>query len=362
MSLKFSPILALFFLLPVSSFEAVHSVSPSEGGKGIQSALDSLPAGGEVVLGAGTYVIHEPLRLRKDAQILRGAGPSTILYLADDANCPIVILGSLKAATNHPIQGVQLSDLFIDGNRTHQEKEVWRFLPDGGGVYNNGIVVWGTDGAEVDHVVCAHCRSGGLVSSAGTRRLTVQYFTAFDSQFDGLACYATEDSHFTHLNLHDNLAAGISLDLSFNHNIVRDAVLTNNDLGIFMRQSRDNIFDRVTIKQSHHHGIFMAEAGLSTATGWKLLPGSACTGNTFKKLVIAHCGGSGFRINDVGCTNNILIGGEFLENAQGGLSQVVSNLLTLHPGGADGALPSEVLPAIHQMSNNDAGLGDTKSL
>jgi hypothetical protein len=362
MSLKATPIFALLFLLPLSSFEAVHSVAPSEGGQGIQSALDSLPAGSEVVLGAGTYVIREPIRLRKDDQALRGAGPSTILYLADGANCPVVILGSLKATSNNPTRGVQLSDLSIDGNKTHQDKEVWRFLPEAGGVYNNGVVVWGTVGAEVDHVVCGHCRSGGLVSSAGVRRLTVQYYTAFDNQFDGLACYATEDSHFVHLNLHDNPGAGISLDLSFNHNVIRDALLTNNDLGIFMRQSRDNIFDRVTIKQSHHHGIFMAEAGVSTAGGWRFLPGTECTGNTFKKLVIAHCGGSGFRINDPGCTNNILIGGEFQDNAQGGLSQVASNLLTLHPGTLDGALPSDVLPAIHKMSDNNAGLEETKSL
>jgi hypothetical protein len=177
-------------------------------------------------------------------------------------------------------------------------------------------------------------------------------YEAFDNQFDGLACYDTEESHFSRLNLHDNPGAGISLDLNFNHNVIRDAVLTNNDLGIFMRQSRDNIFEGVTINQSRHHGVFMAESGVSTASGWRLLPGSVCTGNAFKKLLITHCGGNAFRVNDVGCTNNTLTDGQFLDNAQGGLSQVAPNLLTLRltDERAQPGLPSIVTPAVEQLT------------
>ena len=39
--------------------------------------------------------------------------------------------------------------------------------------------------------------------------------TAFDNEFDGLACYQTRDCLFTGLYLHDNPGAGISLDLGF---------------------------------------------------------------------------------------------------------------------------------------------------
>jgi hypothetical protein len=109
----------------------------------------------------------------------------TVLSLADGANCPVVILGSLSANAKNPTKGVRLADLFIDGNRKNQPKEVWRILPDGAGVYNNGVDVWGTDDAMVENVVCSHCRSGGMVTTARTRRLTVQDYTAFDNQFDG---------------------------------------------------------------------------------------------------------------------------------------------------------------------------------
>jgi len=355
MSLKASPILALVCLLPFSNLETTRSVSPSEGGKGIQAALDDLPAGGEVVLAEGAYVIRQPIRLRKDGQTLRGSGRSTILYLADDANCPVVILGSLSTHTKKTVKGLRLEDLSIDGNRKHQQREVWRFLPEGG-VYNNGVEVWNAYEATVEHVVCSHCRSGGLVASAHTRRLTVWDYAAFDNQFDGLACYDTEDSHFTKLNLHDNLAAGISMDLSFNHNVIRDAVLTNDDLGIFMRQSSSNVFEGVTIKNSRHYGVFMAEAGLRTATGWSLLRGSQCTGNIFKKLSITHCGAMAFRINDTDCTNNTLFGGEFSDNAQGGLSEAAPNLLSVYPlKPPSTALPADVAPAVQDLSQGAGG-------
>jgi hypothetical protein len=353
MRLKTSSILALVCLflphavLPHSDIADVISVPPSAGGEGIQSALDSLPVGGEVVLSAGKYLIRQPIILRQDRQVLRGCGDSTVLSLADGANCPVVVLGSLSANATHPTKGLRLAGLFIDGNRKNQQKEIWRFLPQGAGVYNNGVDVWGAEDATVKGVVCSHCRSGGMVISAGTRRLTVQDYTAFDNQFDGLACYQTEDSHFSHLNLHDNLAAGISLDLNFNHNVIQDAALTRDDLGIFMRQSCHNVFDGVTIKQSRHHGVFMAETAVRTAAGWQLSPGTECTGNTFSKLLVTHCGGKAFLVNDTGCDHNTIFGGQFLDNAQGGLFEAAANLVTMRSTDQDGRLaPSKATSSL----------------
>jgi hypothetical protein len=330
MSLKSSSIVAsVCLLLSYSNFAAPISVPPSAGGEGVQSALDRQGAGGEVDLIAGKYLVHKPIILRKDGQTLRGLGDATVLVLADGANCPVIILGSLSPDAAHPVKDVHLADLFIDGNGMNQPKEVWLVLPDGAGVYNNGVDVWGTDNATVENVVCSHCRSGGMVTTARTRRLTVKDYTAFDNQFDGLACYLTEESHFSHLNLHDNLAAAISLDLNFNHNVIQDAVLTGDDLGIFMRQSRDNSFEGVTVKQCHHHGVFMAQTVAQTAAGWRPCPGSECTGNTFSKLLITNCGGKAFLVNDAGCGHNTICDGQFVDNTQGGLFQAAANLVTM---------------------------------
>jgi hypothetical protein len=337
--------LALISLVfPLGGFAAVF-VPPSAGGDGIQVALDNLPKGGEVDLGAGTYIIRKPILLQKSRQTLRGRGADTVLFLAAGADCPVVILGAQTATPKTPVRGVRLANLWIDGNRKNQPKEVWKFIPNGPGIYNNGVDVRTVQDATVEHIVCCRCRSGGMVTSAGTRRLTVTDYTAYDNQFDGLACYYTEDSHFSGLNLHDNLAAGISLDLDFNHNVIDHAVLTGNDLGIFMRQSRNNDFKSLTIQKSRHHGVFMAQTMIGTAA----CPGSECAENNFDGIHITNCGGKAFVVNDASCTNNVICGGLFLDNAQGGLAQASPNLIALRAEAPLGrsAVLGAIMPVVH---------------
>ena len=73
----------------------------------IQQALDALPAaGGEVVLPAGKFEIHQPIVLSRDHQTLRGAGAATILHLADNANCPVIILGEPVNASDSAPSGI----------------------------------------------------------------------------------------------------------------------------------------------------------------------------------------------------------------------------------------------------------------
>ena len=166
------------------------------------------------------------------------------------------------------------------------------------------------------------------MAASGTRRLNVSDFTAFDNQYDGLACYLTEDSRFTKLFLHHNLGAGISVDLAFNHNQINDAVLTDNDLGVFMRYSKNNTFDGITIRNSHHHGVFMAQVGGGTQAGWKLIPGTECTGNSFDHVQITNCGGKPFLINNSSCTNNPVSDARFVDNAPETSSAVGTKALT----------------------------------
>ena len=300
------------------------------GGADIQKALDALPPHGEVVLSPGKYEISQPLQLRHDYETLRGSGPATILHLANGADCPVVILGPLLTETKHPAAHLRLADLLIDGNRKNQKLEFWRRAGDGSEFNNNGVQIWNATDAVVEHVVCCRCRSGGLVT-AGARRVQVSDFDSYDNQFDGLACYETEESRFDGLRLHDNLAAGISLDLDFNHNFITNAVLADNDLGIFMRDSRNNSFRGLTISKSRHHGIFMAQSIVPTAKGWKPSPDTACIGNNFENLTVRDCGGKAFQVNDDSCTNNVIFGASFLRNILGGLGQPATNPVALHP-------------------------------
>jgi parallel beta-helix repeat protein len=307
----------------------IVALPANSSGAEIQKALDALPPNGEVVLSAGTYEISQPLLLQHNYQTLRGSGPATILHLADGADCPVVILGPPMTKTQHPAAHLRLADLMIDGNRKNQKLELWRTAADGSEFNNNGVQIWNVTDTAVEHVVCCHCRSGGLVTTA-VCGLQVNDFDSYDNQFDGLACYQTEESRFDGLRLHDNLAAGMSLDLDFNHNFITNAVLANNDLGIFMRDSRNNSFQGLIISKSHHDGVFMAQAAAYTAKGWQLCPDTQCIGNNFQSLVVNDCGGKAFQVNDASCTNNAIFGASFLRNILGGLAQPATNPVSFH--------------------------------
>lgn len=331
---KISQVLSLssiYFLSAFLSFAAgpaVVEVPADSTDKEIQQALDSLPAeGGEVVLAAGKYDIHSPIFIERDNQTLRGCGAVTILRLADSANCPVVILGAPMEPSRVPVN-IRLAKVFIDGNRQHQNTEFWKSAPDGAMVNNNGVNVWESKDAVVEGVICCHCRSGGLVTAHKVRGLAVRDFEAYENQFDGLACYQTEDSTFSGMKLHDNVrGAGISLDLNFNHNVVSNTVLTGNDLGIFMRSSRDNVFQGLVIRDSRHHGVFMAQAGDNTPDGWQLTPGTECTGNKFTKLDITSSGGKAFLVNNKSCKNNEIIAANFQNDSHGMFAEAVPHLV-----------------------------------
>jgi len=296
----------------------------------IQQALDALPAdGGEVDLPAGKIEIQKPIILSRDNQTLRGTGPTTILHLADKANCPVIILGEPVNTPTQTIRHLLVTGFFIDGNRIHQDRELWHLTGEGSQIRNNGITVQGVTDCTVENVITARCRSGGLVTSHNIRQLTVRGLESFDNEFDGLACYQTEDSLFADLNLHNNPGAGISLDLAFNCNVISNAVLVANDLGIFMRASRDNQFLNVTIRDSRHHGVFMAHSEQRTASGWGPAPKTECTYNDFTGLVVMNCGGAAFRVNNTTCTNNIIIRAKFAGNGKGGLSLAQPDLVMM---------------------------------
>ena len=326
----------VFLVLPLAAADT-SSVKPSVlalaagiSSLEIQHALDSLPlTGGEVDLLAGKFEIHEPIILSRDNEILRGVGRATVLHLADNANCPVIILGEPINAPTQTIRHLEVTGFFIDGNRLHQQRELWRMSGQGCEIRNNGITAQGVSDSVVENVTIARCRSGGLVTTRNIRRLTVRGLESFDNEFDGLACYQTEDCLFADLNLHDNPGAGISLDLAFNDNVVSNAVLVANDLGIFMRASRDNHFLNVSIRDCHHYGVFMAHTEHRTASGWGPAPKSECTYNSFTNLMAMNCGGAAFRVNNTTCTNNIIIRAKFDGNNKGGLSLALPDLVTV---------------------------------
>ena len=152
------------------------------------------------------------------------------------------------------------------------------------------------------------------------RRLTVKGLTSYDNYYDGVAAYQTENSIFTGLYLHNNPFAGMSLDIGFNNNLVSDAVMEfNGKQGIFMRDSLDNLFHGVQIRNSGEQGIFIAQVDLDA--------NRPAAGNTFSGLVVSGSSQAGLRVNDPSCVNNLVVGAQFIGNSGGCISESVPGIL-----------------------------------
>jgi hypothetical protein len=287
-------------------------------GATIQKAIDSLPStGGEVVIQPGTFGCANPIVIARDNVELRGAGPSTILRLNDGANAPVLVLGQTAAVPLVTNRNIHVSNLLIDGNRANQSSETWGVVP---AIRNNGIALRTVSDVVVQQVIVKSARSGGLVSELGCRRVTVRDFISYDNHFDGLAGYQTENSVFTDLYLHDNGAAGFSFDIQFNNNLLNDVVIVaSGTVGVFMRDSRDNVFHGFQIRDSGQHGIFLAQVDLDTT--------KPASGNTFNAVAISGSAQAGIRVNDDSCTNNLAVGCQFIGNAAGCVSEASSGLL-----------------------------------
>ena len=146
----------------------------------IQTALNNLPeSGGTVILKSGVYSVIHPICLSRDNLTLRGTGATTILRLADTANCPVVIMGSISNYPTEVVKNLRVCDLDVDGNRDNQQVECWNIQGEGDEIRNNGLTIRSVCDASVERVRSYRCRSGGLVTEKGVRRLTVSDYAAW---------------------------------------------------------------------------------------------------------------------------------------------------------------------------------------
>jgi len=309
---------------------SAYAVVQGGGCSGIQAAIDALPpAGGAVLVPAGTYVCTAPIEIDRNSVSLRGVGPATVLRLGDEVNRPVLVVGEAVASPTTIRRDIDVSDLAIDGNRTQQQFEC-SSGPCTGGEYlrNNGISLRHVEDVTVEHVSVTGARSGGLVVELSSRRVRVHDFSASDSQFDGLAGYDTEDSVFSGLYLHDNAAAGLSFDNDFDGNTISDSVLADNgDVGVFMRDATDNVFAAVRIRDSFKDGVYLAENNQNN---------DPALGNTFSDMVISGSGdvgapaeeGYGVKVVNASCTDNLLVASQLVDNRDGAVSEASVGLLT----------------------------------
>lgn len=280
-------ILVILTLLFSTSYSQVDTYSATNQGQ-IQQLANMIVSGGSILLPNLEIRINTPILITNSNIKLIG-DTNTLLKLDDNSNCPIIVVG---VQGTECITNIQLILLQIDGNRTNQQREIWKLSNIGYPIYNNGIVIQNSRDVLVYDVIISDCRSGGFVSTFGVSKLNVINYVAFNNQFDGLACYQTTESIFVNLLLHDNIAAGISLDMEFNNNIFDNIILTRNDIGIFMRNSAGNIFRNVNLHDNKSFDLFISSINN--------LPMTGCNSNYFD----IRYDGKLFKGDNL-CTNNV---------------------------------------------------------
>ena len=270
-------------------------ISMSTSAVDIQSMLDRLPnSGGVVDLPSGIIEINTPILLYRSNQSL--IGHNTTIILKNRSNCPAILIGDPVNQPKYFVTNILVKDLIIDGNRKNQSQELWKSFGDGSNIRNNGITIQSTLDSKIEGVICKSARSGGLVTTMNVSGLTVTNFEAYDNEFDGIGGYLTTKSLFIDLNLHDNVCAGLSFDLSFDDNIINNSTISHNDIGIFMRASHTNSFSNIKLMNNNRYGMFIADSFASE--------NSDCSYNTFNMISLKN---NPIKINDLSCTNNVII-------------------------------------------------------
>ncbi|MBM3863862.1 MAG: right-handed parallel beta-helix repeat-containing protein [Verrucomicrobia bacterium] len=293
-------------------------------GAAINEAIRTLPpAGGVVILGPSLFPIAEAVVIDRDGIELRGTAKQTLLKLAERVNCPVIVVGSTATPPARIVRNITVGHLVIDGSRASQQHECYGGDCDNGGlthIRNNGITVRGAEDVRIEQIGAHSCRSGGVVLEKGCRRIHITGLEAHDNEFDGLACYETEDSLFEQLNLHHNRSAGLSLDWRFNRNVIRDSTFgLNGSQGIFMRDSNENRFRNLHLRDNGEQGVFIAET--------REIPGTPCRDNRFERLTVMGNKTQGIRVNDASCTGNLILHSRITGNALENLSLAAPDLL-----------------------------------
>lgn len=224
-----------------------------------------------IQLPPGLTIIKEPIYIEQSNTTVI-ASNDTLLQLAKNANCPVIVIGERSEKPAHIVTNVKLKNLVIDGNKDFQDSEFMTGKPY---LRNNCVTVRGASDVYIENIVVYNARSGGVVFELGTTKSIINGINAYNNYWDGFAACATTKCTIKNGLIHSNNAAGISLDWRTDGNSFTDLMIENNgDQGLFIRDCRNNYFKNLSFKYS---GIFMGSRDIN-------FPETACFGNIFLLL------------------------------------------------------------------------------
>ena len=230
------------------------------------------PSGGVVRVLEGTYNCSSPIIIEKSNVLLKGEGTgSSVIRLADHVHAPLFIIGSPetvegkdgKFITPFRVHNVSVEGLTFDGNKkNHDPKKECGEFPCGTSatsIRNNSITIRGASNVHLNNIESHDSISGGLVTEKNSDHLRIENFHSHHNFFDGYGGYETTMSQFVNVSLHDNNAAGISVDIRFNDNhFIGGSIENKKCVGIYARDSKRNLFEKMRVSGNKNYGAYLS--------------------------------------------------------------------------------------------------------
>jgi len=254
-------------------------------GDDLQRVVDRVRTPAVVCLDAGEFRLAWFLRVVRDGIVLRGAGPATVVRLADGVQSPVVVIGQWD--TERPRRTtarVRLERLRVVGGGPDGPEA----LPGHPYLTNSAIVVRGARDVTIRDVSVTACRSACILTEHDVRRIAIVHADVGGAVWDGVALNRTSGARITGSTIHENGAAGISTEHLVDGVIADDVVRDNRTHGVYLSDSYRNTFTGNAFVRNVLSGVFLACAVRDHEPAVRCWPGSMSAGNRFVRNRFDH--------------------------------------------------------------------------
>jgi parallel beta-helix repeat protein len=223
-------------------------------GQDVQRGIGRLPADGRLCLTAGEFRLPRFLAIARDGVTLSGAGPSTVLSLAEGVQSPVVVIGDHTSQVPRRVTSrVALEDLRIVGHgRGGSEVDHdHRYLT------NSAVVVRGARNVTLRGLDVTACRSACLLTEHDCEDVVIEDNRVAGSVWDGIALNRTARARVVANTIDGNTAAGITAE-HLERSVIADNVVSDNGThGLYLSDSYRNVIARNWFADNVLSGVFL---------------------------------------------------------------------------------------------------------
>lgn len=241
-------------MLPAVAFGCDRKLAP---GTDLQAAIDRIPANGKpftLCLKAGEYALRKLVAIQRDGVTLRGAGPATVLRMAEGIAQPVLVIGDYtQQVPRREIRGVRIDKLTIVGAASAAHE----FMPELPYLSNSAIVIRRGRDIHVSELTLSQCRSACVLSEHDSQDITIERNQISAAVWDGVSFNRSGRIRLIGNEIRDNVAAGITTEHLRDSEIRDNLVERNGSHGMYLSDSLHNRFENNRFIANRQAGVFL---------------------------------------------------------------------------------------------------------